>query len=224
MSSTNRTLVIMAKAPRLGCVKTRLAENVSLEAVTDLYLCLLNDTIALAQTLNHVEIAIMCPAADVEDLSRTVANSVPIVAQTGEGLAAGLDSVFAHFVIDGHRVIAFNSDSPHLPALVLESAFDALATCDLVVGPTHDGGYYLVGARAFHPGLFVNDTMGTVNAFNALLARARGLGLSTFLTPRFYDVDIAEDLHQLAAELKRTPARAPRTAAWLLDRARTERW
>jgi uncharacterized protein len=216
MTSMKRTLVIMAKAPRLGAVKTRLAESFPMEAVTELYRCLLNDTIALAQTLHHVKIAIMCPASDVEDLSRVVAKTVPIVAQTGRGLAAGLASVFQHFAIPGlHGVIAFNSDSPHLPASVLEAAFDVLETCDLVVGPTHDGGYYLVGARTSHPGLFSNDGMGTANALEALTARAHELGLSVQLIDPFYDIDVASDLSQLANELRRSPAKAPRTAKWL---------
>src|SRR5258708_1575306 len=144
----NRTLVIMAKAPRLGSVKTRLAESLSLQAVAELYQCLLNDTIALAQALDHVEIAIMCPASDVDDLSRAVAKTVRIVPQTGQGLAAGLASVFNHFATSGQQgVIAFNSDSPHLPASILETAFGVLEARDLVVGPTHDGGYYLDAGR-----------------------------------------------------------------------------
>src|SRR2546430_3933859 len=127
MSLANRTLVIMAKAPRLGSVKTRLAESLSVQAVTELYRCLLNDTITLAQALDDVEIAIMCPASDVDDLSRAVAKTVRIVPQTGLGLAAGLASVFNHFATSGQqRVIAFNSDSPHLPASVLDTAFDVL--------------------------------------------------------------------------------------------------
>lgn len=220
MTSMNRTLVIMAKAPRPGSVKTRLTEDLPLEAVAELYRCLLNDTIALAQTLDHVEIAIMCPRSDVEDLSRAVAKTVPIVAQAGEGLAAGLASVFKHFATPGRQqVIAFNSDSPHLPASVLQAAFGVLETCDLVVGPTHDGGYYLVGARASHPSLFSNAGMGTATALEALLARALDLGLSVQLTDPFYDIDVAADLSQLADELQRAPARAPRTAKWLSDRA-----
>ena len=179
MTSVNRALVIMAKAPRPGSVKTRLGERFPLEAVTELYRCFLKDTIALAQALDRVEIAIMCPASDVEGLSRVVAETVRIVPQTGQGLAAGLASVFKHFATPSHqRVIAFNSDSPHLPASVLEAAFNILETCDLVVGPTHDGGYYLVGARTSHPGLFSNDGMGTAIALEALLARARELGRS----------------------------------------------
>src|SRR5712692_9727241 len=218
MTVTNRTLVIMAKAPRLGSVKTRLAASLSLQAATELYRCLLNDTIGLAQALDHVEIAIMCPESDVEDLSRAVAETVRVVPQTGQGLAAGLASVFAHFAAPGHqRVIAFNSDSPHLPASVLETAFEVLEACDLVVGPTHDGGYYLVGARASHPGLFTSDGMGTANALEALLTRARALGLSVHLTDAFCDIDVVAYLSQLEYELLRIPGKAPRTAKWLSE-------
>lgn len=220
---TNRTLVIMAKAPRPGSVKTRLAESLSLQAVTELYRCLLKDTIALAQGLDHMEVAIMCPVSDVDDLSRAVGETMRIVPQTGQGLAGGLASVFAHFATSGQqRVIAFNSDSPHLPASVLETAFDILGACDLVVGPTHDGGYYLVGARGSHPGLFTSDGMGTGNALETLLMRARALGLSVHLTDPFYDVDVAADLSQLADELQRLPGKAPRTAKWLSEWASAE--
>jgi rSAM/selenodomain-associated transferase 1 len=217
--SNNRdcTVVIMAKAPRPGRVKTRLAQSLPLPAVMELYRCLLDDTVALAKSLDHADVVIMCPAPDVEDLSRATREAVRVVAQTGDGLAAGLESVFAHFAAAGRRrIIAFNSDSPHLPASVLESAFEALAACDVVVGPTHDGGYYLVGASACHPGLFTDDGMGTTTALEALLARARALGLSVRLTESFYDIDVAADLRQLAVELQHAPARAPRTAEWLL--------
>ena len=220
MTLTKRLLVIMAKAPRPGSVKTRLAQSLSLQSVTELYRCLLSDTIALAQSLDQVEVVIMCPVPDVEELSRAVGSTVPIVAQTGQGLAAGLTSVFAHFTTRGHqRVIAFNSDSPHLPASVLAASFDALESDDLVVGPTYDGGYYLVGARTSYPGLFTSDGMGTGSALETLLRRAGALGLSVHLTDPFYDIDVAADLSQLADDLQRTPGKAPRTAKWLLQRA-----
>ena len=197
-------------------VKTRLAQSLPQIAVSDLYRCLLDDTMALAQGLRGVEVAIMCPESDVEDLSRAGFDAIRIVPQRGDGLAAGLTSVFAHFAAAGHRrIIAFNSDSPHLPASVLESAFEALTTCDLVVGPTHDGGYYLVGATTSHPRLFAGDGMGTTNAFQALVGRAQTLGLSVHLTDPFYDIDEVADVMRLAAELQRVPARAPRTAEWL---------
>jgi uncharacterized protein len=215
----------MAKAPRPGAVKTRLAPSLSPEAVTAFYCCLLDDTLALARSLEvaGVEVAVMCPESDVDELAQLAGNETTVVAQKGEGLAAGLTSVFAHFA-EGHRtnalqrrIIAFNSDSPHLPRSVLEDAFETLAAHAVVVGPTHDGGYYLVGAKASHPTLFAGDGMGTSSALERLLARARALELSVGFADRFYDIDVADDLTRLADELRLDPARAPRTAAWLKE-------
>ena len=217
-SDSDRVLVIMAKAPRPGAVKTRLAPSLSPAAVTAFYCCLLEDTLALARSLSTVEVAIMCPNTDVNELARLAGGEMSVVAQKGEGLAAGLTSVFARFA-EGHkrRTIAFNSDSPHLPRAVLEDAFETLAAYDVVVGPTHDGGYYLVGAKASHPELFAGDGMGTSIALERLLWRARTLGLSVGFADPFYDVDVADDLTRLAAELRLAPARAPRTARWLRE-------
>ena len=221
-TSLRRTLVIMAKAPRPGAVKTRLAQRIPVPAVTALYSCLLKDTVTLAQSLRGVEVAMMCPGPDVDELARALRNAAQIVGQKGEGLAAGLTSVFAQFAAaDQHHVIAFNSDTPHLPTAVLESAFQTLVAHDVVIGPTHDGGYYLVGAKAAHPTLFENDGMGTKSALEALRARARFLELSTAFTDPFYDIDVAEDLIQLAAELQLSPHKAPRTAAWFAEWGQT---
>jgi glycosyltransferase A (GT-A) superfamily protein (DUF2064 family) len=144
--------------------------------------------------------------------------TVRVVAQEGEGLAAGLTSVFRHFTAAGpQHVIAFNSDSPHLGLSVLKSAFELLETHDVVVGPTNDGGYYLVGAKAAHPSLFEGDGMGTASALDRLLARTKILELSTGFTEPFYDIDVAEDLIQLDQELRRAPEKAPRTAAWFVE-------
>jgi len=217
-SGGERVLVIMAKAPRPGAVKTRLALGLSPAAVTAFYCCLLDDTLALARSLGDVEVAIMCPGSDVNELAQLAGHEASIVAQTGEGLAAGLTSVFVHFAEDQlRRTIAFNSDSPHLPRSVLEDAFEALAAHDVVVGPTHDGGYYLVGAKASYPALFARDGMGTSSALERLLSRARALELSVGSADPFYDIDVADDLTRLAAELRLDPARAPRTAAWLKE-------
>jgi len=214
-SRPNRTLVIMAKAPRPGMVKTRLTESLPSSAVTALYRCLLEDTLALARSLMSVEVAVMCPESDQEELALLFGNTVQVVAQKGEGLAAGLTSVFRHFAAAGRRhVIAFNSDSPHLAPSVLNSAFEILATHDVVVGPTHDGGYYLVGAKSAYPSLFEGDSMGTRSALDRLLARTKVLELSTGFTEPFYDIDIANDLILLARELQLAPAKAPRTAGW----------
>jgi uncharacterized protein len=217
-SGSDRVLVVMAKAPRLGEVKTRLTPTLSPAAVADFYCCLLGDTLALARSLGDVEVAIMCPDTDLNELAQLAGSGVSVVEQKGEGLAAGLTSVFAHFAASHkRRVIAFNSDSPHLPRSVLEDAFETLAAHDVVVGPTHDGGYYLVGAKTSHPTFFAGDGMSTSSALERLLSRARTLELSVGFADAFYDIDVADDLTRLAAELRLAPARAPRTAEWLKE-------
>ena len=213
----DRVLVIMAKAPRPGAVKTRLTPSLSPEAVAAFYRCLLEDTLALARSLG-VEVSIMCPSPDANDLAQLAGAEVTVVAQKGEGLAAGLISVFARFAGDHQRrVIAFNSDSPHLPRSVVVDAFEMMVTHDIVVGPTYDGGYYLVGAKASYPMLFAPDGMSTNSAMEKLLSRARTLDLSVGFVEPFYDVDVAEDLTRLAAELRLAPTRAPRTSMWLKE-------
>ena len=85
------------------------------------------------------------------------------------------------------------------------------------MGPTHAGGYYLVGAKVSYPDLFSNDGMGTANTFESLLSRAHELGLSVHLTDPFYDIVVASDLGQLAEELQHMPGKALRTAKWLSE-------
>jgi rSAM/selenodomain-associated transferase 1 len=216
-SQPARTLVIMAKAPKPGMVKTRLIESLPPVAVTALYCCLLEDTLALAKSLTSVQVAVMCPEPDQDELAHLLGNTVQVVPQKGQGLAAGLTSVFRHFTAAGRHVIAFNSDSPHLAPAVLGSAFEILASHDVVVGPTHDGGYYLVGAKAAHSTLFETDGMGTRTALDRLLTRTKDLELSTGFTEPFYDIDVANDLILLARELHLAPEKSPRTAAWFAE-------
>jgi rSAM/selenodomain-associated transferase 1 len=212
-SSGSDRLVIMAKAPRPCAVKTHLESSLSPSAVTDFYRCFLDDTLTLARSLSDVKVAIMCPESNANELAYLAGKEASLVAQEGEGLAAGLTSVFVHFV-ESHqrRIIAFNSDSPQLPRSVLEDAFETLVAHDVVVGPTQDGGYYLVGAKASHPTPFAHDGMGTSSAQERLLSRTRALELSVGFAAPFYDIDVADDLTRLAAEFRLTPSRTPHTA------------
>jgi hypothetical protein len=208
-------VVVMAKAPREGFVKTRLTAAYPAREVVQLAECMLRDTLTLVQRLSGVHVAVMCPAEDVADIQARLPAGVQVVGQSGKGLAAALASAFDRFVPDFRRVVAVDSDSPHLPLANLQSALELLETNELVVGPTEDGGYYLVGASALHPHLFELAPLGGASARDALLGSARALGLSVAFTQASYDVDLPADLRRLAAELRIEPTRAPRTAALL---------
>src|SRR5574342_76991 len=208
-----RALVVMAKAPRRGHAKTRL--DGAVPDVVQLSECMLRDTLDLARSLGGLQVAVMCPPQDVGPLAALLPG-VELVAQEGAGLAAALTCAFRHFVQAGFaRVIALDADSPHLPAAVIQAAFASLDESDLVMGPTEDGGYYLVGASAAHPGLFEEALLGTASAYDALCRTASARGLSVAVVPVWYDVDVAADLSRLRADLRAEPARAPRTAALL---------
>ncbi len=121
-SGGGRTLVVMAKAPRPGMVKTRLAQSLPVEAVTELYRCLLDDTMELARSLGTVEFAIMCPASDVEELTRLARDGWPTQAwfwlEWGSSTAGqSVPAARSRF-----RVVHFDSISslPHSGLLVLD--------------------------------------------------------------------------------------------------------
>jgi uncharacterized protein len=213
-SNGDQVLAIMAKAPRVGHVKTRLASVCPSGGVIQLYRALIEDTIMLGRAAGAT-IAVICPADDARELVEWLPPDVRVAAQRGHGLADGLESVFEIFCDPTRCVIAINGDGPHLPLAVLHEAFAALAKHDLVFGPCDDGGYYLVGATRAHAGLFDAHTMGTRSALDALIAQARRLGLSSTVTAEHYDVDVPADLARLAKELLTRPERAPRTAAVL---------
>jgi uncharacterized protein len=198
-SDHDRVLAIMAKAPRAGHVKTRLASACPSMGVLPLYRALIEDTVALARTVG-VNVAVVCPLGDAEEVAAWLPSDVRVVSQRGQGLADGLASAFEFLCEPPRRVIAFNGDGPHL---------------DLVFGPCDDGGFYLVGATRTHAGLFDPYAMGTGSALAALIAQTRRLGLSSAITAEHYDVDVPADLARLASELLTRPERAPRTAALL---------
>jgi glycosyltransferase A (GT-A) superfamily protein (DUF2064 family) len=182
---------------------------------------MIEDTLELARSISSDVVAIVCPASDVADLASWLPE-IEIVGQQGEGLAAGLASAFRVFIDRGYRrVVALDGDSPQLPPEMLDKAFLLLDGVDVVVGPTTDGGYYLVGGTTAQSELFDTQRTGTGRALDSLLASAQGLGLRVALTEMAYDVDEAQDLARLARELRLFPHRAPRTATWL---ARQSKW
>ena len=215
-------LVIVAKAPVIGQVKTRLCPPLSAAEATELFCCFLVDTVARACTVPAVQVCLAFTPADSEDLFRTLLPfPVRYLSQRGNSLGERLVNIFADLLQEGFtRVVIMDSDSPTLPTAYLQGAFARLgdARHDAVLGPCSDGGYYLVGARAVHPGLFEHITWSTSLVLTETLAQARLHKLNVALLPSWYDVDNGADLRKLAAELGQLDGNAgvPRTQAFLI--------
>src|SRR5712691_572183 len=224
-------LVIVAKAPVVGQVKTRLCPPLSAAAAAELFRCFLVDTMARACTVSDAQVCLAFTPADSETLFRALLPfPLRYLPQHGNGLGERLVNIFADLLHEGFtRVVIMDSDSPTLPTAYLQEAFTLLGDPgnDAVFGPCSDGGYYLVGARAVHHGLFENITWSTASVLTETRAQARLHQLNVALLPAWYDIDNGADLHKLAAELGRLDGNAgvPRTRAFLsqLELCPTER-
>ncbi len=138
--------------------------------------------------------------------------------QRGPDLGARLDNGLTHYLGLGYRqVAAINSDGPTLPLAYLTTAFERLREeADVVLGPSDDGGYYLIGLKRPAPRLLREVRMSTPHVTNDTLALAAEERLKVALLPTWYDVDDAQSLARLKAELATAPPEiAPHTQAFL---------
>lgn len=205
---SNRLLLIMAKTPHPGAVKTRLCPPFTLGLAADLYRAFLRDTITLGASLPGTDLGIVHPpSADDSALRSLLPPDALLWPQEGDGLEAGLSGAFERaFAADYRRVVVMSSDSPTLPAAALEEAFAALDDHDVSLGPTLDGGYYLIGLARPARRLFEEITWSTDTVYGQTLARAAEVGLRVHATPPWHDVDGAADLAILAEHCARGAA------------------
>jgi rSAM/selenodomain-associated transferase 1 len=191
-------LVVMAKAPVPGMVKTRLVPHLSPQEATDLYRCLLKDRIATIQRLTGVALAIAYTPADAKDAFIPFCeNGLRLIPQKGKHLGERLNNIFVEKLADGFDAVSIiDSDTPDLPVSAVQASFARLMSdqADVIFGPCYDGGYYLVGMRRPHPELFVNIPWSTDAVLANTLEKARELGVRADLLQRWNDLDTIDDL------------------------------
>ena len=217
-------LVIMAKAPQPGSVKTRLCPPLSYPEAADLYRCFLLDTIAKARTLSNVRLLLAYTPTSSKDFFAALAPDATLMPQQGDDLGDRMAVCFTRsFALGYHRVLLIGSDLPTLPADYLQQAVALAAKplIDLVIGPSEDGGYYLIGLRRLHRALFDNMPWSTDNVFAETVRRAEASGLHVARLPPWYDVDTPADLKRLRANLTRQANSTGRhTLQFLHDQAK----
>src|SRR4051794_5463192 len=197
---------IMAKAPRAGHAKTRLTHALTPEIAADLYRHFLLDTIDAVRRVPHVAPALLCPSGDGPDLRR-LDPQLTVVEQPEPGLMQGLAFGIEHALALGHPMaILINADSPTLPPQRICEAIEMLATHDVVLGPTVDGGYYLIAATVPCTHLLcAAPYLHSATICAETLTRARQLGLRADLIAPWFDVDLPVELHRLVRTLRDQP-------------------
>lgn len=196
-------IIMFLRLPEKGTVKTRLSTVLDEQAVLELYRCFVLD---LLHTLSHGthEVRICFYPGDAErNVREWLGDRHTYRAQTGNNLGERLEAAFGGAFADGFRkVVLIGSDSPDLPAGQLKEALDALEKADAVLGPSLDGGYYLIGFRAgrlLHEA-FTGIEWGTATVFERTMQVLAEHAFNVHVLPLWRDIDTYADLVAFARE------------------------
>ncbi len=206
------SLVVFARQPIAGEVKTRLAESVGTSAAVKLYCGFLEDTVSTcaawrSQTVgadpNRRLVLAADPDGDDPVIAELARRGVMHVVEQGAGdlgqkLQRAMDSEFSR---GARAVCVIGSDAPTLPRSHLDHAFRALHFEPAVFGPSFDGGYWIVGAQRPAPDLFNNIPWSADNTLDVSLRHLRANGVIGHLLPYWYDVDNADDVRRLVTQV-----------------------
>ncbi|MBI3596926.1 MAG: TIGR04282 family arsenosugar biosynthesis glycosyltransferase [Nitrospirae bacterium] len=199
-ADTRRALVLFAKLPVAGTVKTRLFPVLSPEQCRELYEAFLFDTLHMISQLSGVVPFIACTPSREEPFFRGMADryGVNLLDQKGKDLGEKMAGTLNTLLDRGwNQVVILGTDSPTLPSSILEEAFAALSegpTGHVVIGPSFDGGYYLVGASGQTPPIFSEIPWSTPEVFPRTLDILHEKKIPFTVLPFWYDVDAPEDL------------------------------
>jgi uncharacterized protein len=198
-------VAVMAKVPGLEPVKSRLHGTLTPTRAALLYRCFLLDRLdALSGLAGIAPLVAYSPPWGHARMRALVPAGCRLVPQRAGGLGERLHALLTSLLVEGHRgAIATDSDSPTLPMTLVQEAADVLGAraADVVVGPAEDGGYYLIGVAAPEAALFTDIPWSTGQVLDRTLQRAAARGLRVHRLRPWFDVDTADDLGRLRAEL-----------------------
>lgn len=201
----NAALVIFAKAPIAGQVKTRLCPPLTHDEAATLHgsfvLDMLERTkIAVTKLKLPLDRYLACAPSSTLVFFKIMEErqNVKLIDQVGDNLGARMEQAFTTLFTKGYqRVFIVGTDVPSLPLDHYKQAMALLETHDVVLGPAPDGGYYLIGLKQPRPELFTNIAWSTDRVLATTQEKAAGLGLKTALLPSWRDVDTIDDLQAL---------------------------
>lgn len=194
MSSKERAILVFSKTPRPGMVKTRLRPQIGKTACLSLHLALLQDTITKVARIKADAILYL-----TEESNLPFVVGFPTKQQRGKDLGERMQNAFESELKRYSKVLIIGIDSPTLPPITLEKAFEKLDCYDIVLGPCEDGGYYLIALKDLLIEPFSGIPWGTSRVFQKTLEVLRNKDVCTL--QKMYDVDRPQDLRKLKEEL-----------------------
>ncbi len=212
--------VVFAKWPEPGRVKTRLHGLLTPQRAAELHLACIADTIAKISLVPGCRkwLRVAATPARALELHRQLdlSSRWRIGTQRGRDLGARLEDAFQSAFRSGfRRVMVVGTDTPWMETSLVLRAFQMMRVADTVIGPTLDGGYYLVAARKLIPGMFRSIPWGTRHVLDRTLAAIRKAHASFRLLHRDFDLDRPADFERARELLRENEKRAPRLAHWM---------
>lgn len=189
----NTAIILMAKNPVQGKVKTRLVKDTSPEKATAVYLQLLEKTCTTMAKVKQV-----CPiiyhSPELLDNAPWVPEGFKHELQSSGDLGQRMYQALTNELKTHEKVIIIGSDCAVLEVQHLQQAINTLDIADVVLGPSEDGGYYLIGMKSMHPELFIDINWGNDTVFEDTMQKIESKRLSLYLLPWLYDIDHETDL------------------------------
>lgn len=205
------TLLVFARFPRLGRVKSRLAGTVGEQFAFDLYCAMLQDTLERYRRMADRRFLYLAECDCEEGLTLVrgwgMGTEYEVALQAEGDLGERMWNAVSEVREVSGKVVIVGSDSPTVPLGYVQQAFDRLGDTPFVIGPVADGGYYLIGLSEFHKTPFEGVDWGSERVLDQTLARVGKENIC--LLPPWYDVDREPDLDQLVSELAESPGAFP---------------
>ena len=201
--TTDNAVIVFVKAPEKGRVKTRLAKGVGDAAALELYRCFVMDVLDMVRSTPW-DLRVYYYPETAYDLVRTwLGDALDFFPQKGAALGDKMENALADTFAAGYeKAVLIGSDLPDLPFGIIDTAFKGLEQCSAAIGPSRDGGYYLIGftAAGFSPRIFHGIPWSTNQVFDLTLNKFKDQQVSHYTLPVWQDIDTREDLSVLTLD------------------------
>ena len=214
----NNAVIIFTRVPEPGKTKTRLMPFLSGEECSSVHKAFLKDLLRNKKRIEADWFVSFTPAEKEEEIKKYIPNATGYFPQIGENFGIKMENAFRNVFEKGYKkVILTGTDIPQINETDYEKAFLQLDQADIVMNPTADGGYYLIGMKKIED-VFAIPYYGTNTVWENTIENIKEKGLVLDCGRKLRDIDTKEDLEYLQILLKRKEAEAPATEEWLNER------
>ena len=202
---TNATIAVFAKEPVPGTVKTRLIPPFDGKQSAKFAGALINDAICMVERVDGFKNKVLYyyPSSGIDYFKKSKGAGWAFEPQKGKDLGERLSDAFYKIIKkNSSPVVIIGTDSPGLPTSFIHTSIWALKKYDIVIGPSRDGGFYLIGVSGYFPQLLKDIRWSTPNAYSDIIKNINSLNLTSYILPEWFDIDNIDDIHFFIKKMK----------------------